>query len=657
MPSGSVISLGIEVNGEQTFNNALKAIDAQIKSFGSGVQAVGKQMDAMGESEELNAKKTDLLAKTIDANREKMALLEQKYASATSKLGELGRALQQAQQSGDPRAIDTATNAYNKQVAVVADLEGRMHKTESAIAQATSAMNAGETAADQETAAMQSMSTQSDQTASAVQRMANIMTAEFAAKAAKAVVDAFATIVSKAVEAGQYIFNLTTEAGKYADSILTLAETSNVDVVNLQKWEYASQFIDTEVSTITGSLTKLTKNMTSESAATTAAFEQLGVKTRDSSGNFKDAETVMWEVIDALGNVTNQTERDALAMTLMGKSAQDLNPLINAGSEAFKALGTEAQNAGLIMSTEAMTALGGVDDAMNRVNSTITGVKNAVAVAFAPAITQLTDGFTSVVQAGMQMVQGTEGSKEKFLSAIDNLTDTAVKLLNEMLPVVLETGVNVIVNLVNGILRNIDKITASITQVVTTLIQTISKNLPQILKAGIEILMAIIDGIIKALPDLAKNVPEIIGTIVSGLASLGGKLIEAGKNIIVGLWDGIKKSIGWLWEKIKEALGSVFGWVLDLLGIHSPSTVFRDQVGKNIVLGIAQGITDSAGAIQDALDAAMPTPGQISAAVDGVTVAARVAARDDQPVPWQDNRPIIIKLNDREVGRAVRGYA
>ena len=653
---GSVISLGIQVDGEKTFNSAISAIDAEIKSFASGIGAADEAMKAMGGDAEASAKKQDLLAKSVEANNEKMKLLTQQYDNAKARLGELGRALDAARASGDPAAIDKAANAYNRQSVEVSKLSGKISATEKAIAQANNAMQAGTQAADSEGAAMAETGRRSDELADAVQKMSNIMQVDFAAKAAGMVVNAFKTIVSGAIDAGKAVLNLTTEAGAYADTIATLAETSNVDVVNLQKWEYASQFIDTEVSTITGSLTKLQVNMASSNEATAAAFEQLGVSVRDSSGNFRDSEQVFWDVVDALGGVSNQVERENLAMTLLGKSANELNPLINAGSEAFKALGDEAQAAGLILSEDAVGALGNVDDAMNRVNSAITGVKNTVAVAFAPAVEELANGASQVVAAMIGMVNGTEGSTEQFMSAIDNMVDTAVSLLDSMLPTVLDIGIRVITSLVEGILNNIGKITDSITRVIKQLLSTLSSHLPQILKAGVDILLAIIDGIIDAIPQLVSALPQIIEAIVSGLARLAPRLLDVGVSIIKGIWEGIKQGI----KSLASAVGGLFGKLLDaikkLFGIHSPSTVFRDQVGKNMVLGVAEGITQNAGAITAAWQAALPDAAHLTASVDGSTVAARVADAAGAASPYQDNRPIILQLNDRELGRAVRGY-
>lgn len=656
MPSNSVISLGLEVDGEKSFNSALSAVDQQIKALGEGVKTAAAQMGTMGDSGEAAAKKTELLTKTIEANQQKLGLLQEKYTAAKDRLNELAKAMDAAKQSGDPAAIDKAANAYNKQAGEVAKLEGQMSKAQRAIAEATKGMEEGADAANKEGSEMSKTGKSTDDLSAKISKMSAIMTAEFAAKAVGAVVNGLKSIVNAAVDAGKAFFDITVAAGKYADEIATIAEQSSVDVVDVQKWQYASQFIDTEVSVITGSLTKLTAGMSSGSKATEEAFVKLGISVKDASGQMKDSETIMWESIDALGKVANQTERDALAMTLFGKSAQQLNPLINAGSEAFKALGDEAEAAGLILSGDAVSSLGAVDDAMNRVNSGINGVKNAVAVAFAPAISEMIDGANSVVTAMIGMVKGTEGSKEQFLAAIDNMVDTALRLLRDMLPKVLETGVKVITSLVQGITNNISKVTETITNVVKQLLSTLASHLPEILKAGVDILIAIIDGIIQAIPELAANVPKIIAAIVEGLAKLAPKLLDAGVNIIKGIGQGLISGINWLKEKIVGIGGKILDFFANLFGIHSPSTVMRDEIGKMLGLGLAEGILSTTGIVQDAFESLMPDTGKLVASVDGYSVAARMADRSGGRAFWTDDRPIILRLNDRELGRAVRGY-
>ena len=650
--AGSVISLGLQVEGEQSLKSALTAINAEIKNLSAGVEAAAASMDTMGNGEEAAAKKAELLGQVAEANRQKLELLSRQYEAAQAKLAKLAEELEKAKQSGDPAAIEKASVAYNKQSTVVSNLSTQMNKTEAAISKANSA--AEETGEDFGSAA-----SATDTLAQKVSQMSNIMALEFAGKAAKAVIDGLQWIGEKCVEVGQKIYDITTAAGKYADEILTMAEVTNVDPVNLQKWEYASQFIDTSVDTMTGSLTKLTRNMTSESEATTAAFTQLGVSVRDSSGNYKDAETVYWEVIDALGQVSNQTERDSLAMTLMGKSAQELNPLINAGSAAFLQLGNEAEAAGLIMSQDTLSAFGALDDASNVMQSTITAASRAIAAAFMPAVQEIMGGATDVVQSFIGMVQGTEGSSKKFQTAVSNLVKKALKLLNDMLPKVLQVGVEVIQSLVNGIMENLGAITATIKTTVTTLINTIVQNLPAILNAGVDILMAIIDGIIDSIPTLVANLPQIIEAIVNGLMQLIPSIWNVGTNVVKGLWEGIKSSASWLYDKLTGWVDDAMGWIKGLFGIHSPSKLMRDEVGYMLGAGVAEGILGSSKLVQRAYNAIMPDTSALAGAVDGYSVATSIArsAPGGSGGLFRDDRPIIIKLNDRELGRAVRGYA
>ena len=656
--AGSAISLGIEVQGEETFKSALTAIDHQLKSMSAGIEAASASMETMGNDEEATAKKMDLLGKTLDANKQKLEILSQQYQTAESKLQELGKALEEAKKSGDPAAIDKATTAYNKQSTIVSDLSGKMSKTETEIAKTTKAMQSGGEAAQKEGEEFQKTGTISDELAEKISKMSNIMSMEFAAKAAKTVIDGLVAIAEKAVDLGKKIYECTTAVGTYADTMLTLSQTSHVDVVDLQKWEYAAQFIDTSVEDMTSSITKLTKNMASESAATTEAFQQLGVSVKDSSGNYKDAETVYWEVIDALGQVENVVERDNLAMTLLGKGATEMTPLIEAGSAAFKQLGDDAEAAGLIMSEDTVNAFGALDDASNQMQSTITAASRAMAAAFLPAVQELMGGATDVVQAFIGMVNGTQGAEKQFQSAVSNLVKNALKLLNDMLPKVLKVGVEVIKSLVKGVSENIKEITSTITSVVKEIIKVLTENLPDILSCGVDILMAIVDGIIDSIPTLVANLPKIIEAIITKMGELVTRIPQIGVNIVKGLWEGIKGTASWLWDKLTGWVNDVFGWLKGLFGIHSPSTLMRDRIGKMIGLGMAEGIIDSSKEVQRAFDTLMPDASRLAAAVDGYTVAARIAGEtgDDSGI-FQDNRPIIIELNDRELGRAVRGYA
>ena len=105
------------------------------------------------------------------------------------------------------------------------------------------------------------------------------------------------------------------------------------------------------------------------------AFNRLGVTYAYTNGVLRDSEEVFWEVIDALGKVENETQRDAIAMKILSESAAELNPLIEAGSGKMKEYADEAHKMGYVLDDDALSALQNVDDTMQRFSKTTDGVK------------------------------------------------------------------------------------------------------------------------------------------------------------------------------------------------------------------------------------------------------------------------------------------
>jgi len=166
-------------------------------------------------------------------------------------------------------------------------------------------------------------------------------------------------------------------AGEFADEINTLAKQTGLSVEEIQKFKYASDRIDVSLETLTGSMAKLTRNMNSArdgNKATSEAFDALGVSVVDSNGKLRDNNDVFQEAIKALGEVENATERDALAMAIFGKSAQDLNPLILGGADALKTMGDEAIAAGLIMSQDTLDKANQFSDGMDQLKAVSQGI-------------------------------------------------------------------------------------------------------------------------------------------------------------------------------------------------------------------------------------------------------------------------------------------
>ena len=219
--------------------------------------------------------------------------------------------------------------------------------------------------------------------------------------AAGAVTVTVAALGAAVVAAEKKLISMTKESAAFADNILTMSMTTGLSTGQLQEFSYAAELIDVSIDTLQTSLTKLTNNMQNAMNGTgdaKKAFEQLGIAVTDSDGNMRTANDVFYETIDALGKVGNATERDALSMDIFGRSAQDLNPLIIQGSDTLREYADEAHNMGYVLGNEALTALGAVDDSVQRLQTTQDAVKNKLSAEFAPYLTSFYEDTQTMIE-------------------------------------------------------------------------------------------------------------------------------------------------------------------------------------------------------------------------------------------------------------------
>lgn len=212
-------------------------------------------------------------------------------------------------------------------------------------------------------------------------------------------------LVGVLVKAETALWNLTKEAAANADQISTLSVKTGISTTQLQEYAYAAERLDVDLNTITTSHTRLVRAMESArmgSEQQLAAFYRLGIQFDDAEGNLRDVHDVYWEIIDALGKMTNETDRDATAMELLGRNAQDLNPLIEKGAEYMEALAQEAHDVGYVLSEEDVEALSKVDDQFDKLNKKIDTVKKQVALDFAPSMEDVVTKLGDAAEAGGQ---------------------------------------------------------------------------------------------------------------------------------------------------------------------------------------------------------------------------------------------------------------
>lgn len=236
----------------------------------------------------------------------------------------------------------------------------------------------------------------------------------------------------------------------------------------------------------------------------------------------------------------------------------------------------------------------------------------------------VTSSLPSFLQAGLTMVtnllQGIVQALPQIASTAVTVLTTLLDGLSAQLPQLIPIGINAVLNLVQGILNNLPQIIDSGLKLILGLAQGlinalpdlvgkvpiligqlvggIINRLPQILQAGVQLLGALANGFIASVPRLIGAIPGMIGQIMHGFTSVNWGSV--GLNIITGIATGIAGAAGRLVTAAVNAANNALNWVKRKLGIHSPSRVFRDQVGEMIGEGMAVGIDESASKVKKA---------------------------------------------------------
>ena len=174
---------------------------------------------------------------------------------------------------------------------------------------------------------------------------------------------------------------------------------------------------------------------------------------------------------------------------------------------------------------------------------------------------------------------------------------------------IVQAGIDLLVALVQALPQIITTIVAAIPQIITGIVNALIGNIDKIILAGVQLFVALIENLPTIIVEVVKAVPQIIAGIVKSFSGFVPKMAECGLNLIKGLWNGISDAGEWLWDKISGFFGGVVDRIKDFFGIHSPSTMFRDMIGKNLVKGIAVGFDVETPNLQE----------QINDNLDGVT--------------------------------------
>lgn len=404
------INTKFTLSGEKEYKQAISEIGSGMKVLDSEMRKVSSAYAQNADSVEALNAKNDVLERKISTQVEKIEYLKAALQQSAEKYGEADKRTMQWQTSlnNAEAELNNLNNQFDENKQKIADSGKEMGNLGDVVNGLTSKLGI--------------------QLPNSIKSSMNAMGSLDAQSLALA--GGFAAVAAAIVKAEKAMISMTKESATFADNIITLSMQTGQSTQQLQEFAYASELIDVSVDTLQGSLTKLTNNMQDTMNGTgnaKASFEALGVSVTNADGSMRSANDVFYETIDALGQVKNETERDAMSMDIFGRSAQDLNPLIIQGSKTLKAYADEAHNVGYVLDDEALSALGAVDDAYQRLQKTQEGVKNQLSAEFAPYLEEFYGDVTTMVKDGGKALKDSG-----IVDAFGMLLETVGDILNPM---------------------------------------------------------------------------------------------------------------------------------------------------------------------------------------------------------------------------------
>ena len=390
---------------------------------------------------------------------------------------------------------------------------------------------------------------------------------------------------------------------------------------------------------------KLTGNMAkaqSGSGEAAEAFEALGISVTDGNGELRDRNEVFQETIAALGKMTNETERDATAMKIFGRSAQDLNPLILGGAEALQALGDEAAKAGLILSQDDLDALNTVSDAVDRFKATTSAAGNLFMVGFAAPISEAVNLITGYLQqmtaafteSGWDGLSETMGAiltdiGDKITEYLPKLVSFGADIINrlalgiaKMLPDIAKAAVEIVTTLITGLFETLPELIPTAVDAILTITETLIDNVDHLVDAAVAIVIALANGLIEALPRLIEKAPEIVLKLVNAIIENVPKVLAAARDLIAMLAQGIYENLRAIWDKgvelVREFIAGIASWLFKVTeqGTEIVSKVedgLRQKVedakqwGRDLINNFVAGITSMIQKVKDTVSSVAST--------------------------------------------------
>lgn len=384
------VKLSAEVNG---FKSAMKQAQSSVKMLDAELKLNAAQYKASGDREEYMAGRARLLSQQITQQEAAVKAAEDALRQMTSD------------------GVDKASVAYTQMQAAVAKARTDLVNLQAAAA------NAGGELGD-----MAEAGESAGQSLSSIDKGIKFQNIK---SALDSITGVLTGMVKKALEFGDAVWNWGRNAAAWADDLNTTAKMYGMDAETLQGYQYAANLIDTSVDDMIKGTDKLTQRIKSAEEgylAITTDTTAYAIAVKDVQGNMRSQSDVMWDFLDILGQIGNETERNTLAQEYFGKSYRELIPLIEAGREGWD----EAARGAKIISQDDVNKLNDYNDSLDEFDQHLNAMKMQIFADLAPALSQITDALTRMVDRIGEWAASDEGraTLDRLGQAVANLIDS-----------------------------------------------------------------------------------------------------------------------------------------------------------------------------------------------------------------------------------------
>lgn len=539
--AGTVKGITIEFRGDTTkLDKAIRDVNKETRGLDSELKDVNRALKFNPKNIDLWRQKQQLLTEKVQKTKEKLDLLKK------------------AQAKLDADGVDKNSEQYRKLQREIIETESKVKNFKGQL-DAVGNVNLKAAAAQ-------------------VEEVGNKLTS---AGEALAPISAAAGALVTAIGA------LTYKSGSWADDLNTMSKVYGISTQELQKYAAQADLVDVELETIASAHSKLTRNMAAAQKGTkaqAAAFKKLRVSVTDSNGNLRNSDDVFNDVISALGKMENETERDAAAMDIFGKSAIELNPLIEDNGKTYKQLSETFEKYGLeFVDQETL-------DAANDFNDSLDTMKAIGAVTLQSIGTQLAGYFAPALQKVVDLV----GQLAAWLNTLSPETlamiTTVAAVIAVLAPLLLILGqlafaVSSIITLVStlgpvfAVLTGPVGIAIAIIAALIAIGVLLYKNWDKIKAKASEIWQGVVD----TFEDMKNNISTAIETLQQTLANVWNKI----RTTAATAWNLIKMKALLVWGGIKKAITDPIAKARDKIQeiFEKIKTFFPINVG-NILSGI-----------------------------------------------------------------------